>query len=704
MSNYQLPQIQSSIVLALVALALPISTIAEPSDSVITEVDLLSDLPIVTSASRMAQPLNNAPSSITIIDREMIQKSGAQTWVDLFRMVPGFQSYIVSGNRMAISSHDIGAEFPNHLEVMVDGRSVYEPIFSTVDWNMLGISLHDVERIEIVRGSNAAAYGSNAFLGAVNIITLSPAQTSGTTIELAAGSADTQAISVSHSNSLGALNYRVGLSFNHNDGFPSVSGRANPERNGSLDDSRDLSVVNLRGIYTPSLRDTLDASIAFSHHNTGWGDPDHPDEFIAADYNAGYSSVKWSRDIATGDSLKLHAYHNFYHGKNDFAPLASELLSEELGFPVSSSDLPILAEMVFGVSGVEDQPLQLGFGSIRSNRYDLEFENQKALSDELRVTWGMGFRHENIESDVLLGTSERRKTNSRRFFAHSEWRPLSSMAFNAGFMLENNNIVDTIASLRLGGNFHIKPNQTLRVSVAKAERSPSLVEAYEFQVDRVGPLIVEAIRISDPQLREEELTSYDLGYIARWPKQNLLLDIRIFKEELQDAIRGNRVPTSSLISDPSLDPVVKLRNNEFNLDNEGVEIQLDYLPLDRLKTRFAYTYTNYDGRFPDTREGRDPLDPIAKHTATLYLNLDLVERLSLGSHIYYMSDVEWDDGHLVDGFTRVDMQLSYRFSLGKQNSAVLQLIAQNIGDDYPEFNSNNVFDTRYFLNLNVELP
>src|SRR5690606_31107916 len=176
-------------------------------------------------------------------------------------------------------------------------RSVYEPIFSTVGWSNIGIELHDIDRIEIIRGSNAAAYGSNAFQGAVNIITINPTQSKGSTAHLTLSAKDAQTLRLADSSTLGAINYRASLSFSHNDGFPSVSGRSEAEDNGALEDSSDLVTLNLRGIYTPNLQNTLDVHVGFSHENTGWGDADHPQEFTAADFYSNFESLKWLREI-----------------------------------------------------------------------------------------------------------------------------------------------------------------------------------------------------------------------------------------------------------------------------------------------------------------------------------------------------------------------------------------------------------------------
>lgn len=73
----------------------------------------------------MNQSMSRVPASVSIIDREMIDASGAITWVDVFRLAPGFQAYYINGNRYGIGYHGFGDQFPNHMEVMVDGRSIY---------------------------------------------------------------------------------------------------------------------------------------------------------------------------------------------------------------------------------------------------------------------------------------------------------------------------------------------------------------------------------------------------------------------------------------------------------------------------------------------------------------------------------------------------------------------------------------------------
>ena len=84
--------------------------LSQPQSAFITEEDMLGELPSVSSVARMVQPLNQVPASVTIIDQQLIKASGAMTWVDVFRLVPGFESYYINGNRYGIGYHGFGRE------------------------------------------------------------------------------------------------------------------------------------------------------------------------------------------------------------------------------------------------------------------------------------------------------------------------------------------------------------------------------------------------------------------------------------------------------------------------------------------------------------------------------------------------------------------------------------------------------------------
>jgi outer membrane receptor protein involved in Fe transport len=145
---------------------------------------------VVLSASRLLQPLNEAPVAVTVIDQEMIRASGFRDIPDLLRLVPGFSVAYTQFNTWTGAYHGLGDGYFRRFQVRVDGRSIYSPHNGAVLWSDLPLSIDDIERIEVVRGPDAAVYGANAFSGVINIITKTAAQVPGGFVSMQAGNKD----------------------------------------------------------------------------------------------------------------------------------------------------------------------------------------------------------------------------------------------------------------------------------------------------------------------------------------------------------------------------------------------------------------------------------------------------------------------------------------------------------------------------------
>jgi len=177
-----------SLLLPLLLLA-PCAMAADPAG--LSEKDFIGEVPVVLSVSRLPQPLNEAPGAVTIIDREMIRRSGARELADVLRLVPGFQTTEVRGGNPVAVYHGTFFENTNRMQVLIDGRSVYSPFYTgTSSIGMRTVSLEDIERVEVLRGSNSATYGARAVFGVVNIITRDTADTLGSVAQVNAGQRD----------------------------------------------------------------------------------------------------------------------------------------------------------------------------------------------------------------------------------------------------------------------------------------------------------------------------------------------------------------------------------------------------------------------------------------------------------------------------------------------------------------------------------
>lgn len=699
----------------IVGVSLVIVPLTGSAETGFTEDDLLGDIPMISAVSRFEQRIDQAPASVTIIDRELIALSGAQTIVDLFRLAPGFQSYYVSGNRYGASYHGIGKEFPNQMEVMVDGRSVYESLFSSVHWSTLGIELSDIDHIEIVRGSNAPAQGSNAFLGSINIVTRKPIQDSGLGLEVTAGDWQTRNGSLRYNDSLGALDYRIGLGYQNNEGFPAVAG-------GELDDGHELGYARLQATYTPSLLDTIDVAAGFTRENTGWGDSDHPDEYDTARAYSDYQSATWSRTLDADNELEFQLYHNHFR-INNWLPLGNfyqflGIDDDTASFLTSFDELPaavaaqianefqIPENYVQRVVNQFNTPVYNGFGRLISERYDAQIQHNIVFSEKLRGTWGFGLRNESLDAfhpqSIDLDVDE----STARFFAHGQWQPVQRLTINGGTMVEDSP-QGLLVSPRVSANYHIFPSQTLRLAYVLGNRAPSLLEANEHLSTHVGDVVLDTVRIADPNMTEERLDSVELGYLVQLDNPRLSMDIRLFQEHISDAIDEYsefNIPENTYFGDLTHK---KLANNG-SWDITGGEIQLAYRPADETLIRLHYSNTDLDtppnvNIFAPDAIAPDKGDRMATHTAGLLVGQHFANGWTASAMVYHQSAVRWEDGDTMDGFSRVDARLSYRFEIGGARGAV-SLIAQNLGADYEEFNDNNHFTTRYFLTVQMAMP
>ena len=142
----------------------------------------------VTTVSRRPQKLSEVASAVFVITQDDIRRSGATNIPDALRMAPGVQVDRLGTDKWAVSIRGFTGRFANKLQVLIDGRSVYNPIFSGTLWEQQDTLMEDIERIEVIRGPAATVWGINAVNGVINIITKKAADTQGTLLTAGGGS------------------------------------------------------------------------------------------------------------------------------------------------------------------------------------------------------------------------------------------------------------------------------------------------------------------------------------------------------------------------------------------------------------------------------------------------------------------------------------------------------------------------------------
>ncbi|MDA0745794.1 MAG: TonB-dependent receptor plug domain-containing protein, partial [bacterium] len=179
----------------------------------------------VTTVSRKPEALMEAAAAIYVITGEDIRRSGATTIPEALRLAPGVTAGQVDANNWAVSVRGFNGQFANKLLVLIDGRSVYSPMFSGVFWDSRDVMLEDVDRIEVIRGPGAALWGANAVNGVLNIITKNSKDTQGGVIRAGTGTEERVGMQARYSGVLGEAFYRVYTKFFQRDGTIDSLGR-----------------------------------------------------------------------------------------------------------------------------------------------------------------------------------------------------------------------------------------------------------------------------------------------------------------------------------------------------------------------------------------------------------------------------------------------------------------------------------------------
>ncbi|HCZ13545.1 MAG TPA: hypothetical protein DHV85_02890 [Candidatus Accumulibacter sp.] len=163
----------------------------------------------VTSASRKAERLHDVAAAVFVITRDDIERSGATNLPEVLRLAPGVSVASLANNRWAVSVRGFNDRFSNKLLVLMDGRSIYSPLFSGVLWENQDTLLEDIDRIEVVRGPGAAMWGANAVNGVINIITRRARDTQGNLLVAAAGNEERALLAFRHGGEAGGGHFRV---------------------------------------------------------------------------------------------------------------------------------------------------------------------------------------------------------------------------------------------------------------------------------------------------------------------------------------------------------------------------------------------------------------------------------------------------------------------------------------------------------------
>ncbi|MBK5397031.1 TonB-dependent receptor [Pseudomonas sp. TH39(2020)] len=672
-------------------------------------------LPQVLTATRLKQSPAAVPGSMTVIDSELINASGARDISELLRLVPGMMVGNINGNQAAVNYHGTNATEARRLQVLIDGRSVYRAGLATVDWSDIPVALEDIERIEVFRGPNTVSYGANALMAVVNIITRNPADSHGTRMKVTRGQRGIDDFYASQGVGWDSGDLRLSLSGQQDDGFDS-------DRNGAdYRDSRRLNRFNLAVSQTLTENQSIDWQLNAKDGSnqrpytyrpvfSGITAAGNNSDVIAKDY-AG--SLRWNLDINPDHSLYIQGSAQHWDRQQtwracdaevSFSPQLTELwqlnpnYTEHLarnmerytgpGAPAGDPAQRALANQVLDqwrngarqtLCGDIDQ-------STRESRYDLELQDTLSLSDSLRLVSGMNYRYDRADSETYFnGTLD---DTTWRAFGQLEWRATEHWLLQGGAMFEDTQLIGSSLTPRVAVNYLINPRHGLRAVYSEATRSPDMFENnvnWSYQVKNLRPSAYGQssaryfVKTRGPgDLEQEHMRSRELGYNGYFAEVGLAVDVKLFYDEI-----------TGMISEP-------LRNNQYIASNSnsarfsGAETQLDWRISSADRLRLTYAYVD--------AEASNPQD--AQQTARNSGSAGWLHNWGHGwnSALFYYGD----DALNGYRFERVDTRIAKRIGLGKTSLELAGVLQQRLDSQPTTFVDNN-YDERRVLYFSAEL-
>ena len=469
----------------LVSIALGWTGVASAQSSEpLSEKDFFIDMPIVLSVSRLPQRLDETPGAVTILDRDMIRLSGARDVADLLRLVPGFQTSTAfeSGAPLA-SYHGAFDSYSIRMQVLVDGRSTYSPyLIGSVAPGMQAVAMQDIERIEVLRGSNSASYGARAVLGVINIVTRNPQDTLGLRSSLTTGDNGVNDAIASLGWQTEQSTMRLSVDRRSDAGLSGANGRNQLDR------------VNFRSDWRRGQSDEVQLRAGLVQIDAGKGVPGSAE----------------MRDTSLGT---FYAQLDWRHNLNEDSDLAFQLSHTR---EVYVDKLPQISLDYDGTSANTNASLTHTFRQ----------------GPNLRIVWGGELRREAVESSSFYNTSAVYNTDFARLFANAEWHLSPNWVVNAGGLAEHNSTIGRDLAPRVMVNWHAKPGQTLRAGISRASRPPSTFEQ-SADLYYLGSSFVKGTGRVEP----EKFLVRELGYLGDFPQARLNVDVRVFEERINGFIR-----------------------------------------------------------------------------------------------------------------------------------------------------------------------
>jgi iron complex outermembrane receptor protein len=585
----------------------------------------------VTTPSKQPVKAFQSPSAIYVITGEDIRRSGATSIPAALRLAPGVEVARIDANKWSIGIRGFGSRLTRSVLVLIDGRTVYTPLFDGTYWEVQDVLMDDIDRIEVIRGPGGTIWGPNAVNGVINIITKDTQYTRGMLVSVGGGTDEQGFLNFRYGGGNGRdFNYRV-----YAKGFTRSPGFHPDGRN--FDDWR-AAQTGFRIDWNRNDRDTI--TVQGDLYNVEAGE-----RVEAVSYTPPYSRIVDSNALLSGGNVMARWQRTFGDG-ND-----------------------ILLQAYYDRTNRNEA----NFGETR-NTVDVDFLHRLRLPARQELSWGLGARVDPVHNtEVVSGLTfvpAARTDYLLTAFVQDEIRLLDRFSLTLGTKLLRTNFTGTGAELEPSARLLWTPTerQTVWAAFTHALRTPSDAEA-NFNLSGYITATSNGIPFfarfnANPNFASEQLNGYELGY-RRLLGSKFYVDVASFYNYYHNLfsqdITGQAFLETSSGSTHLLLPA-QFRNGLRGV-TKGVEVAPEWRPTEfwRLRGSYSYLHMNVDKSPGSGDVGSAPgiQTSSPQHQVTLQSAFDISKRLQLDLTYRYVSALP---GQLVPAYSTGDSRVAWRFT------------------------------------------
>jgi iron complex outermembrane receptor protein len=470
----------------------------QSDQALIPELELIKEEETVSIASRYEQPISEAPANVYVITDEDIRHSGATDLPTVLRRVPGIEVMQTTGADFNVSARGNNQLLANKMLVLVDGRSIFVDAQAIVYWKTIPVTLPEIKRIEVLKGPASAVYGFNAFDGVINIITKSPEEMKGTTLQFGGGELGTISSAAIHAGTVGKFGYRLSAGRDQNQQWRSRDSLAFRSHK-----------FNVQTEYALSSESKLSISGGLVDSNRFDG-PSQGTSLNSSTPALGYAHAVYERQ-----NVLIRAFWNRW----------------------DDTVHHLIDPLIANVLRVTDRNFSPTW-KFRADTYNIEAQHVVDFGTANRMTYGINYRLNTLSGDIVDGSNQE---NRLGFYLQDEWKATQALTLVAGARYDLNTFIHATVSPRVALLYRPAPDHTFRLGFSVAYRSPTLNERYfdaRVQITLPPPFSSPPITVThgSTNLSPEQIESYEAGYQGWYIRHRLSVRANVFYNHLSDLI------------------------------------------------------------------------------------------------------------------------------------------------------------------------